>query len=281
MFENIEKPKDLTKVMFMGVPLERWRVVKAIEGHAIEYFKSHPYRNEYEYRGITFRRDEFDLNESVSDLDPYGEENWNETPEPNYYFLGRYRPRSECKKIIASRAREFFKKYPRRDSYYIEDVMFTREEFDLNESVDVDPYGEENWDNDGVHIQIITPKIAENKQNSFWYYNETIAAITKGDQAVNVMASGDIRVYFDEEDVKNHYYFEGSDAVEEAYRRSLTDADIDKLMEQDRFLNNNWFDVNDYGNYDVAVDAAWDDTYDEAIALGVQYVNELYDDKEV
>jgi len=56
-----EKPKDRTKIMFRGVPLERWRIVLAIKDHAIEFFKNHPNRKEYYYGNIMFYKDEFDI----------------------------------------------------------------------------------------------------------------------------------------------------------------------------------------------------------------------------
>jgi len=132
--------------------------------------------------------------------------------------------------------------------------------FENIDRADIDPYGEEDWEdkgNDDVIVAIMSPKLSEDRVNSFWYYDKVIANVRKkyGD-GTYIYAAGEIRVQFDEDGD----YYEGDDAVEEAKRRSLIDVDLQELFQNDMFRNNNWF------SFTIDNDAIAND-YDEAIEM--------------
>lgn len=73
------------------------------------------------------------------ELDPYGEEIWNDTtwkhPNDNalYNYNGEVLPRHEIRDRNKIRVSNFFKDNPDRDVYYIGGIMFWKKEFNLNE----------------------------------------------------------------------------------------------------------------------------------------------------
>jgi hypothetical protein len=125
---------------------------------------------------------------------------------------------------------------------------------------EIDPYGEENWGGpEELEIEIITPKISDDKQDSFWYFGEIIAILRKQDIEIEIAASGQIAVNF-----KSDVYY-NEEAVEFANNNSLTDKDLEKIRNTIGFINNNWFEFRINGEYtdDFGGDVAYE--YDEAI----------------
>jgi len=113
-------------------------------------------------------------------------------------------------------------------------------------------------------MNILTKKIAENKQESFWYRNKTIAETTlKNGHGLFVMVSGVICITF--LDTEETYHDE--EAVAEAERRGYTDKDLgdkDKIY----WSNNNWFEIMEE-DLTGEVDSTFEDVdykYDDAIS---------------
>jgi hypothetical protein len=113
-------------------------------------------------------------------------------------------------------------------------------------------------------VDIIQPMIARNKKDSFWYDGE-IAQVSFKARHLSVVASGEIRVEFPNDD----RLYNNQQAVERATELKYTDKDLandDKIV----FVNNNWFDIEKSsgdniegtdviaGEYDEAIQAAKD-----------------------
>lgn len=101
-------------------------------------------------------------------------------------------------------------------------------------------------------MKINQTKLAENKQDSFWY-SGTIA--TKG--KFTLVATGEIKVFYKGETL-NEYQ-----ALEYAESKNWTDKDLAKF----NFDMNNWFEVYEIGSGEGEVL----DNYDEAI----KYLQEI------
>lgn len=89
-------------------------------------------------------------------------------------------------------------------------------------------------------IEILKKKISKKKTNSFWYFGDDIACIgLLSGNKLYAESRGEIRVQFK----RNGEHFKNEQAVEEAYRRRLTDTGLAKIGEFDGWHNNNWFAV--------------------------------------
>jgi hypothetical protein len=162
----------------------------------------------------------------------------------------------------------------KEDPYGEEDWEDELIERRINEDIDtgeIDPYGEENWGGpEELEIEIVTQKIAEDKQDSFWYFDKTIAVLRKEDISIEIVAVGDITLNF--EDNGDNYY--NQDAVDYANSKGLTDEDLEEIRGTTGFINNNWFEfwVNGDAPGDFGGDVAYE--YDEAINTAKAMIEE-------
>jgi len=115
-----------------------------------------------------------------------------------------------------------------------------------------------------MKINTIQKKLSKNRQESFWYNGE-VANIKKGNYIISLIATGDIRVQFEE----NGQIYTNNKAVKEAFKRNLTDKDLRKIGEFDGWHNNNWFEIEiTYnGEYFTEANSNIEYTYDEAIDM--------------
>ena len=123
-------------------------------------------------------------------------------------------------------------------------------------------------------VEIEYPKIAENRQSSFWYYDKTIATVSDGFHTFVIRAQGEIDVSFTEDGES----YGNEDAVKKAMELKLTDNDLDELGRNDRFNRNNWFLVEYYheeSNEDVEVSIV-PVMYDDAIEIAKESFDEDY-----
>jgi len=115
-------------------------------------------------------------------------------------------------------------------------------------------------------MEIIVEKLGEDKNDSFWYYNDVIAKVVKSDgKTLYAESHGEIRVLFEEDDT----WYKNQQAVDKAVDLDLTDENLDKLNEHDGWGNNNWFtiiEVDKDGNC-CGDDLGICHTYDEAIEM--------------
>jgi hypothetical protein len=143
---------------------------------------------------------------------------------------------------------------------------------DVRESKnEIDPYGEERWDDDlkeEIEVIYLHDKIADNKQDAFWYYGEAIAELRKGENWVTVYPTGDIRLRFEE----NGKYYYNRDAVLKATELEWTDQDLADSM---WMTDNNWFDfeINGVDGCDGPDGVSYE--YDEAIESARSILEEL------
>jgi hypothetical protein len=128
----------------------------------------------------------------------------------------------------------------------------------------------------GLLFETITEKIADNKNDSFWYRGKDIARVQfPNGKKLYAEAQGDIAIYFEEDGDK----FKNQNAVDKAIELGLTDEDLDKLNDHDGWINNNWFciimvDINgDVCSDDLAIG----DDYDHAIELLKQVADEEFE----
>lgn len=114
-------------------------------------------------------------------------------------------------------------------------------------------------------VQILIDKLAEDKDDSFWYYDQTIAkAILPNGRTFYVESHGMIRVCFEEGGV----FYKNQQAVDEAIDRSLTDKDLDSLNSHDGWGNNNWFAIMEFNKDGECIDEhGICHEYDDAIRL--------------
>jgi hypothetical protein len=136
---------------------------------------------------------------------------------------------------------------------------------------DIDPYNEERWDGPKeLEIDIITPKISDDKQDSFWYFGKTIAILRKEDMEIEVLAAGEIAVSFEEDG----YICHNEEAVECANDKCLTDKDLEEIRNTTGFINNNWFEFRINGGYadEFGGDVAYE--YDEAMETAKSMIEE-------
>ena len=73
------------------------------------------------------------------------------------------------------------------------------------------------------------------------------------------------------EQIENGKNYNNQQAVDKALEMKLTDKDLQKLLDNDMFGNNNWFELTE--EYGIAND------YDEAIQLGTEYVEMMYNEE--
>jgi hypothetical protein len=112
-------------------------------------------------------------------------------------------------------------------------------------------------------MKIISKKIAENKQDSFWYRGETIAEIVLPNGSKLIAETrGAIEVQFEVGGTK----FVGDNALIEADNLKLTDEDLFKLYDDDLWHFNNWFVIIElYSDGSESDDLIVEDRYDEII----------------
>lgn len=115
-------------------------------------------------------------------------------------------------------------------------------------------------------INIICPKIADNKTDSFWYYDKQIATVELNGKTVSIEARGSISVTFAD-----------NDAIAEATRRNYDDTHLSHLFDNGGdWLMNNWFAVTELtSDADVTHEEEIAYTYDEAILTAKEYLINL------
>ena len=121
--------------------------------------------------------------------------------------------------------------------------------------------------------EILTEKISEDRNDSFWYRGKEIARIQfPNGTKLYAEAQGEIRIQFEEGGV----HWKGAKAVEEAFDRGLTDNDLDELANNDLMDMNNWFVIIkvDINGEVVGDDLAIGDDYDHAIELLIECAKE-------
>lgn len=135
---------------------------------------------------------------------------------------------------------------------------------DMNESnKDIDPYGEEIWEDLPIEEHILVPRLEFERQDSFWYYNQTIAIFRKGEHEVKVFCVGDIGIRFEENGPK----YDDQAAVDEALRRGWVDQD---LVDCNTWINNNWFELEVDGEIDQDVAYLYDHVMEQAREIIIQ-----------
>lgn len=123
-----------------------------------------------------------------------------------------------------------------------------------------------------LKVEIEYPKIAENRQSSFWYYDKTIATVSDGFHTFEIRASGEIDVCIGDGS------YENNDAVNKAKELNFTDDDLNVLGASDNFNRNNWFLVEYYNEkenkeVEISIDPI---DYDDAIETAKHAFNEPY-----
>ena len=119
---------------------------------------------------------------------------------------------------------------------------------------------------DGMKFEILTEKIAEDKMDSFWYYDDEIARVQfMNGKKLYAESRGGIALAFDEDDV----YHKGQQAVDKAIDLDFNDTKLGDLDFDDLWRNNNWFAII---MVDINGDVCSDDLgiagdYDEAIEM--------------
>jgi hypothetical protein len=118
-------------------------------------------------------------------------------------------------------------------------------------------------------ITIIKPKLADNRQDSFWYDGQ-VATITDGKNTISIEAQGEIRVQLGEDD---NYMLDGKEARKEALKRKMLDVDLNLLNAFDGWQNNNWFAFYWIENDEYKTDISYE--YDNAIETAKNILEEL------
>jgi len=119
-------------------------------------------------------------------------------------------------------------------------------------------------------------RLGNNKLNSFWYYDETIATYESEHRWLICEAKGEIEVYLPKSlDDDTEELFKGVDAVLQAELLEYTDEDIEFLLLEDKFRLNNWFGF-EYteGVVEITMDSVSSD-YEEAIEMTQEYIGEF------
>ena len=112
-----------------------------------------------------------------------------------------------------------------------------------------------------MKTEIITPKIANDKDDAFWYYGCEIAIIEFNNRKLIVESRGEIRVQFDE----NGEVFRNDRAIEEAEDRNFNDMSLIGISDFDGFHNNNWFVICELDTTNnIGDDLEISHSYDEA-----------------
>lgn len=122
--------------------------------------------------------------------------------------------------------------------------------------------------NNEVQINIITPKISDKHNDSFWYHNKTIAVLECGPYAVEVIVQGVIKVIFEE----NGMTYTSEDAIQYALDHNMNDSHLDKVSEFDGWLHSNWFTIEING---LPNDSLIENTYDDAIKLAEKVLTQI------
>jgi len=129
-------------------------------------------------------------------------------------------------------------------------------------------------------IWINTEKIDDKHNDSFWYYNESILIVpikcsNKNIKYLAIESRGEIKAYFEE----NGSTYRGEQCIKEANSMSLNDDDINRLQQNDMFIQNNWFACiglnSDYECITDDFDICY--TYDECIEMIIQIRDEIED----
>ena len=115
-------------------------------------------------------------------------------------------------------------------------------------------------------VEILTEK-EENREDSFWYYDQEIARVQfPNGKKLYVESRGGIRIKFEEEGT----FYKGDQAVDMARELDLTDDKLNALSDKfDAWDMNNWFaivEVNTLGDT-ITDDLALAGDYDEAIEM--------------
>jgi hypothetical protein len=100
------------------------------------------------------------INENTTvnfDIDPFGEEDWDDrknkmVPKTTYAWKGHWLTKEEIIDIIRPDAEKFFLEHTERNIYYRNGMSFMKREFGLNETNEIDPYGEEDWNEDSTTV---------------------------------------------------------------------------------------------------------------------------------
>jgi hypothetical protein len=126
-----------------------------------------------------------------------------------------------------------------------------------------------------IPVEIITPRIAFNKQDSFFYAGKNIAKVVVGNREYVLTTSGTYAFSLKEGgetiafDARDRHIGAGCPGGQRAHAyRTLTDAKIEKLgaMDKDLITNWGWFGINVWvdGKFQDASDSVWSE-YDEAL----------------
>jgi hypothetical protein len=121
-----------------------------------------------------------------------------------------------------------------------------------------------------MKTEIIKPKLADNKQDSFWYDGQ-IATVTDGVNTISIEAMGEIRVQLGEDD---GYMLGNNDARKEAEKRGMKDVDLNLLNAFDGWGNNNWFAFYWVEKDEYLTDVSYE--YDSAIHTAKEILKEVY-----
>jgi len=136
---------------------------------------------------------------------------------------------------------------------------------------------QENYKGFNLRVETTMKKIAKNKADAFWYYNQDIARVQfPNGTKLYAESRGEIAVAFEE----NGIYYKGDQAVKEAESLNFTDKKLAKLGQHDLWRNNNWFVVVkvDINGNTISDDLAIGHDYDEIIELLVETAKEVYDE---
>ena len=117
----------------------------------------------------------------------------------------------------------------------------------------------------GFNLEIYVDKIAEDKQDSFWYKDDIAYAGFPNGKKLYAEARGVIEIMLEVDGDT----FKGDEAVAEANRRKLNDTDLDDISAFDGFGNSNWFSFTlvDPDGETLNNDYPIVSTYDEAIEM--------------
>lgn len=115
----------------------------------------------------------------------------------------------------------------------------------------------------------IHKKPESRRKDSFWFDGH-VATVSDGKTTVNIIATGHIKVCFNQ----NESNYSNDFARKEARSRGYTDVKLKNLSKHDGWSNNNWFDFEIIGNGKTFLDDYTDINLDDAIFYAKEVVQE-------
>lgn len=128
---------------------------------------------------------------------------------------------------------------------------------------------------DGVEVEILTEKVSEKHNDSFWY-DDVIANLRYKDREIKIMACGEIRIQNKEGELVHDGFKSRNSGID-----LQNDDDLKKIgynYDDDYYWeNNNWFDFlfknSKMKNFESVLGQVAHD-YDEALEMGINWIKD-------